>query len=57
MNRYPTPSRLQRATFIVIALATSLLTLGSVGSLAEHYAGAAPAAPQLALAAPPASVR
>jgi hypothetical protein len=56
MNRYPTPTLLQRATLIVIALATSLLTLGSVGGLAEHYVGAAPAAQHVALGAPVAIV-
>jgi hypothetical protein len=56
MHPYPTPTRLQRATFLAIALAISLLTLGWVGGLAEHYAGATSAAQRIALVAPAARV-
>ena len=44
------------APFIRRPVATSLLTLGSVGGLAEHYVGAAPAAQHVALGAPVAIV-
>ena len=52
MNRYPNPNRLRRAVFFVLAVASSLVTLGSVGSLAEHYANGAPSAQEMALAMP-----
>lgn len=57
MNRYPTPSRLRRAVFFIVAVASSLLTLGSMGGLAEHYANGAPSAQEMALAMPAAATR
>ena len=45
MNRCPTPSRLHRAVFFILAVASSLVTLGSVGGLVQHYANGGPSAP------------
>jgi len=58
MNRYAISSRRQRVVFAAVALLTSLITFGSIGGLAQHYADAAvPAAQELVMAAPPAQLR